>query len=86
MMKEIKEALQFMQIPPLSSIRDIKRRYKELAKKYHPDLVGDDKMMTELNKNYKILIDYCENYKFLFDEYEIKKQFPDKFYKNNFRF
>jgi len=86
MIKEIKEALEFMDIPPLSSIKDIKRQYKKLAKKYHPDICGDAKMMEKLNYSYKILIEYCENYKFTFDEYEIKKQYPDLFYKNKFRF
>jgi curved DNA-binding protein CbpA len=86
MIKEIKEALKFMDIPPLSSIKDIKRQYKKLAKKYHPDILGDTKMMEKLNESYKVLMDYCENYKFTFDEYEIKKQYPDLFYKNKFRF
>jgi curved DNA-binding protein CbpA len=86
MIKEIKEALNFMDIPPLSSIKDIKRQYKKLAKKYHPDITGDSKMMEKLNASYKILMEYCENYKFTFDEYEIKKQYPDVFYKNKFRF
>jgi len=86
MIKEIKEALEFMDIPPLSSIKDIKRQYKKLAKQYHPDKMGDSQMMEKLNESYKILMDYCENYKFTFDEYEIKKQYPDIFYKNKFKF
>jgi curved DNA-binding protein CbpA len=86
MIKQIKEALDFMNIPPLSTIKDIKRQYKKLSKKYHPDIIGDDKMMHKLNESYKILMDYCENYKFTFDEYEIKKQYPDNYYKNNFKF
>jgi curved DNA-binding protein CbpA len=86
MIKEIETALNFMDIPPLSSIKDIKRQYKKLAKKYHPDVSGDSKMMEKLNKSYKILMEYCENYKFTFDEYEIKKQYPSLFYKSKFRF
>jgi curved DNA-binding protein CbpA len=86
MIDKIKEALEFMDIPPLSSIKDIKRQYKKLSKKYHPDKQGDDKMMHKLNESYGVLVVYCENYKFTFDESEIKKQHPDNFYKNNFRF
>ncbi len=86
MIIKIKEALEFMNIPPLSSIKDIKRQYKKLAKKYHPDNKGDEEMIHKLNESYKTLMDYCENYKFTFDEYEIKRQYPDNFYKNNFRF
>jgi curved DNA-binding protein CbpA len=86
MIREVKEALDFMDIPPLSSIKDIKRQYKKLAKKYHPDSSGNSEMMEKLNNSYKTLMEYCENYKFTFDEYEIKKQYPDLFYKNKFRF
>jgi len=86
MIKKIKESLEFMDIPPLSSIKDIKRQYKKLAKTYHPDSDGNEEMIHKLNESYKILMDYCENYKFTFDEYEIKRQYPDNFYKNNFRF
>jgi len=86
MIKQIKESLEFMDIPPLSSIKDIKRQYRKLSKKYHPDIVGDSKMIHKLNESYDVLMSYCENYKFTFDEYEIKKQHPDSYYKNNFRF
>jgi len=86
MIQKIKEALEFMDIPPLSSIKDIKRQYKKLSKKYHPDIIGSDEMMHKLNESYNVLMEYCENYKFTFDEYEIKKQHPDSYYKNNFRF
>jgi len=86
MINKIKEALDFMDIPPLSSIKDIKRQYKKLSKKYHPDIIGDNDMMQKLIDSYNLLMDYCENYKFTFDEYEIKKQHPDSYYKNNFRF
>jgi len=86
MITKIKQALEFMDIPPLSSIKDIKRQYKKLSKKYHPDLLGDSEMMHKLNESYEIIMNYCENYKFTFDESEIKKQYPDTYYKNNFRF
>jgi len=86
MINKIKQALEFMNIPPLSTIKDIKRRYKKLSKKYHPDITGDDEMIHKLNEYYRVLMDYCENYKFTFDELEIKKQHPDSYYKNNFRF
>ena len=86
MINKIKEALNVLDIPPLSSIKDIKRQYKKLSKKYHPDIADEREKMEKLNESYKILLDYCENYKFLFDETEIKKQYPDIFYKNKFRF
>ena len=82
MINKIKKALEFMDIPPLSNIKEIKRQYKKLSKKYHPDINGDTELIHKLNESYSILMDYCENYKFTFDEYEIKKQYPDNYYKN----
>ncbi len=87
MVKTIQEAMDILDIPPLSSIKDIKRQYKKLSLKCHPDIKkGDEEIMQKLNESYKILMDYCDNYKFTFDELEIKKQYPNEFYKDKFRF
>lgn len=36
----------------LSEEKEIKQRYKELAKKYHPDLGGDKEIMQAINAQY----------------------------------
>jgi DnaJ-class molecular chaperone len=66
----------------LSSVKDIEKKYKLLAKKFHSDVGGDEEKMKEINKAYKILKDYVNNYKFTFSEEEIKKQYPEEFHKN----
>jgi DnaJ-class molecular chaperone len=71
-----------LDIKPLSSIKDIEKQYKKLAKKFHSDIGGDEEKMKEINKAYKILKDYVNNYKFTFSEDEIKKQYPEEFQKN----
>jgi DnaJ-class molecular chaperone len=66
----------------LSTIKDIEKKYKSLAKKYHSDIGGNEEKMKEINRAYKILKDYISNYKFAFSEDEIKKQYPEEFSKN----
>ena len=43
-------------LPPDSSMEDIKSKFRELAKKYHPDLGGDSSKFIELINVYKQLI------------------------------
>ena len=70
-----------MDIKPLSSLNDIKAKYKTLSKKYHTDLNGDNQKMQEINWAYMVLKNYIENYKFLFNEEEILRQFPYEYIK-----
>jgi hypothetical protein len=46
-----REALAILNLQPGSSLEQIKRRHKELAKKYHPDIRGGDKTAEEILKN-----------------------------------
>lgn len=49
------ELLVLFGLSPYSTIDDIKKRFKELAKKYHPDLGGDNDKMIELLEIYNKL-------------------------------
>ena len=69
-----------MQIKPLSSLKDINKNYKRLAKIIHQNNLGEERM-KELNRAYNVLKDYIENYKFSFSTEEIEKQFPEEFIK-----
>ncbi len=70
-----------MDIKPLSSLKDIQKNYKKLAKNLHSDKGGNEEKMKEINEAYKILKEYIENYKFTFNEEEITKQYPGEFIK-----
>ena len=54
-----KEALHIMELDVPITLTDIKKRYKELAKKYHPDLNPNDKdaeeQLKKVNMAYTIL-------------------------------
>jgi hypothetical protein len=49
------ELLGRMGLAPDASAQDIKRRFRELAKKYHPDTDGDSSKFIELMENYQKL-------------------------------
>jgi len=47
--------LALLDLPYNAEERDIKRRFRELAKKYHPDTGGDSKRFIELMQVYERL-------------------------------
>ncbi len=56
---EIEKAKEFFDFKHTPTKEEIKKRYKELAKKYHPDINNsDDKLMQELNHYKDILLKY----------------------------
>ncbi len=55
----------------------IQEAYRTLSKKYHPDKGGNHEKMSEINKAYKIILDYINEYKFSLTEKELKKQKPE---------
>ncbi len=48
---QAREAYATLNLEPGCSLKDLKRRHKELAKKYHPDIRGGDKQAEEILKN-----------------------------------
>lgn len=67
------------------SLKEIKKRHRELAKRYHPDSGnGNAELMKEINEAYKILLGYCESYRYSFSEEEYYRQHPDEFIRKRF--
>lgn len=50
------QALAALGLPPNATRQQIKRRYRALAKKYHPDLGGDARQMQRLVAAYEFLM------------------------------
>ena len=84
--KSIQQALEVLGLPPMISQKELKERYRELSKRYHPDRGGSHEEMAQINRAYKILQNYMENYRFTFSDEEILKQFPLKEHQERFRF
>jgi len=81
----IQNALDTLQLPNLITKDDVKKQYRYLSKKEHPDVGGSDIKQEELNRAYKVLMDYIENFRYSFDEDEIKEQFSGVYYAKQFR-
>ena len=73
---EIENALKVLGLPKLITREDIKKQYRYLAKKHHPDQGGNPKKMEEINSAYRLLIAYIEQFRYTFDDEEISRQYP----------
>ena len=51
------DLLNVLGLPPESTFNDIKKRFRELAKKYHPDCGGDSERFIEMLEAYHKLTD-----------------------------
>jgi hypothetical protein len=60
------------------TMAQIKRRQRELSRKYHPDLRGEARHMQDLNSAAAILTTYLRSYRFPFSEEEFYRQNPDE--------
>ncbi|MBU0533415.1 MAG: DnaJ domain-containing protein [Candidatus Omnitrophica bacterium] len=60
---------------------EIKEKYRELMKKYHPDKTSDNQEYLEKAKNinwaYSVITSYCDEYKFSFSREDIERMNPE---------
>jgi DnaJ-domain-containing protein 1 len=54
-MLERQQALKVLGLPPNATPQQIKRRYRILAKRYHPDRGGDQRQMQRIIAAYELL-------------------------------
>lgn len=55
-MLERQQALAVLGLPPTATPQQIKRRYRVLAKRYHPDRGGDQREMQRIVAAYELLM------------------------------
>ncbi len=81
----IEEALKILDIPHFVTKSEIKKRYKELAAKYHPDRSAESNKMAQINEAYNLIMEYVENFRYSFDHNEISKQLPGMAHNEKFK-
>jgi len=84
-LNEIEYALEILGLPKLITKEDIRKQYRFLARKNHPDVGGDADEMEQINSAYTFLMHYIEEFRYTFDEEEISKQFLGADYVQRFR-
>ena len=68
---EIRKAAEVLGIRDRASLIEIRRKYRDDLKKWHPDIPGQDpvvshEMTIRLKAAYDLLVDYCMNHSFSF--------------------
>ena len=82
----ISSALDALGLPQLVTRDDIKKRYRQLARQYHPDRTGSDEAMERINAAYALLMEYIETFRYRFDETEIAQHYPEGSHASQFKF
>ena len=75
-----------------ATLKEIKLRYKNLMKKWHPDLHSDEvekatQMSAKIIEAYKLIIEYTSGYEYNFKEEFIESQFisPEDWWNKKFK-
>lgn len=76
--EEIKKALQILGLYESATVKEIKNKYRELLKEWHPDLCMENEATRkektiEILNAYRIIMNYCELYRFSFSKEEVEK-------------
>ena len=82
----IQEALEVLDLPSLVTRADIKKRYRQLAREYHPDRGESNDRMERINAAYALLMEYIDRFRYRFDAEEIAQQYPEGEHAQKFRF
>ena len=87
---EIEEARKLLGLGEAATLKEIKRAYRILAHRHHPDKLGGDdsaesEAMKQLNRAYKLLMDYCSEYKYSFKEDDIARTYSYDEYLRTFK-
>jgi len=88
---EIDEARKVLGLSETATLKEIKRAYRTLAHRHHPDkhsrAASEETVetMKRLNWAYKLLMDYCDNYKYSFREEDVARTYPDEEYLRTFK-
>ncbi|MFW6267406.1 MAG: J domain-containing protein [Halanaerobium sp.] len=79
--KKVYQAAQTLNLRKKESMAEIKKKHRQLIKKWHPDQCQEKpeicgQKIKEINEAFKIIKKYCSNYLYSFAEAEILENLP----------
>ncbi len=91
---QIDAARKLLGLGEQATLTEIKKAYRQLCKKWHPDKnvaendAPQQQVMQEINKAYEVLITFCRHYNYSFKKEDILTQDPyqqwwERFVKND---
>jgi DnaJ-class molecular chaperone len=78
--EDLKAALSVFGLGERATLQEIKTRYRDLAKRHHPDC-GDREDTEEIyrvNEANRVILEYVESYRYCFSEQEYLEQDPEE--------
>jgi len=89
--EDIRRAKKILGLGESATLKEIKKAYRNLVKKYHPDVelekdikVEKEGKIREINWAYGVIMKYIEDYRYPFTPKEIKKQMGEETLWNNY--
>lgn len=85
-------ALHLLDLPPSFTEDELKQAWRASAKKYHPDITGDEKNFIEIKKAYDFLVKYRKKYpketdwEELFKNHKPMQEQSSNYYNDNINF
>jgi len=83
--KEIDAARKLLNLSGEATLGEIKQSYRDKVREYHPDKchnetkkAENEKKMAQINRAYKILLNYIEEYRFSFEKEDVERHNPDR--------
>ena len=89
--EEIGQARKLLGLGEAATLKEVKKTYRELAAKYHPDKCKDEEkpaceeMMKKLNQAYELIATYCTDYAYSFREDAVARTYPYDEYLRRYR-
>lgn len=87
--QEIDEARRTLGLSDAATLKEIKRAYRNMAFRSHPDRAGtdagSDETMKKLNKAYQVLMHYCARFHYTFREEDVARAYPEEEYLRRWR-
>jgi hypothetical protein len=88
--KDIIAAKKILNLPDHATMAQIKSRYRELLKQWHPDKNQTDAdqchdMTQKITAAYQIILRYCDQYAYSFERQEVEKYLsPEEWWMDRF--